>query len=99
MAIIQVRVDDDLKEEVMSIYEKLGIDLSSAIRMFLKRCVMMKGIPFPMILGKKTVSDEEALKILKECQQISEENGNSELTLEEINEIIRLTREERKKKK
>lgn len=52
MAIVQLRVDDDLKAKASSIYEKLGIDLSSAIKMFLKRSVTVNGIPFSMILDK-----------------------------------------------
>lgn len=97
MAIVQLRVDDDLKLKATSIYEKLGIDLSTAIRMFLKRTVMENGIPFSMILDKK-VDKSKAIKALENMQSTSLENGNSEMTLEEINEEIRLTREGRKKK-
>lgn len=46
-SIVQFRVDDDLKNEATAVYEKLGIDLSTAMRMFLKRSVMENGIPFP----------------------------------------------------
>ena len=36
-SIVQFRVDDDLKNEAIEIYDRLGIDLSTAMRMFLKR--------------------------------------------------------------
>ena len=49
-SIIQVRVDDKLKAEATALYEKLGIDLSTAMRMFLKRSVSVNGIPFSMVL-------------------------------------------------
>ena len=49
-ALVQVRIDEELKDRATAIYDALGIDLSTAIRMFLKRSVMVNGIPFSMIL-------------------------------------------------
>ena len=96
MALIQVRVDDDLKIAATDVYEKLGIDLSSAIRMFLKRSVMQNGIPFPMVIDKN--KSDRMLEIMDHFQTLSEENGNSEMTLDEINEEISKSRQERKLK-
>mgnify|MGYP003290140504 CR=1 FL=1 len=45
-SLIQVRIDDKLKENSQDICEELGIDLSTAIRMFLKRMVAENGLPF-----------------------------------------------------
>lgn len=42
-SIVQFRVDDDLKNVATKIYEELGIDLSTAMRMFLKRSVIVNG--------------------------------------------------------
>ena len=96
MAIIQVRVDDELKKEVTEIYENLGLDLSTAVRMFLKRSIIEGGIPFAL-----TRDDEitlKAIKAFREMQRISELNGNCNMTLDEINEEIRLARLEREEK-
>ena len=46
-ALVQVRIDEELKDRATAIYDALGIDLSTAIRMFLKRSVMVNGIPLP----------------------------------------------------
>ena len=35
-SLVQVRVDEKLKEDVTTIYEELGMDLPTAIRIFLK---------------------------------------------------------------
>ena len=37
-SVMQVRVDDDLRAKAAAVYDELGIDLPTAIRMFLKRC-------------------------------------------------------------
>lgn len=43
--LVQVRVDKKLKEEVSEIYEMLGLDLPTAIRMFLVRSKLERGLP------------------------------------------------------
>ena len=43
-ALVQTRIDKDLKQEVTEIYEALGIDLPTAIRMFFMRSKMVRGI-------------------------------------------------------
>ena len=99
MAIVQFRVDDELKKEATSIFENLGLDLSSAMRMFLKRSVACKGIPFSMILAEESYKASGAVDIMIEAQKISKRNGNSEMTLDEINEEIALARVERRNRK
>ena len=51
--LVQVRIDDELKNQATAVYDALGIDLSTAVRMFLKRSVMVNGVPFNMTLPKK----------------------------------------------
>lgn len=65
-SIVQFRVDDDLKEQATEIYDKLGLDLSTALRIFLKRSVAVRGLPFGMTLGDEEMtatSDEEVMKL------------------------------------
>lgn len=99
MAIVQFRVDDDLKMQATSVYEKLGIDLSTALRMFMKRSVLQNGIPFSMILNDEQYDASKAIEAMNNMQKTSEENGNSKMTLDEINEEIRLARHERNQRK
>ena len=98
MAIIQLRVSDELKDEATEVYRKLGLDLSSAIRMFLARSVDLQGIPFSTVLEKEEYKAVKAAKIMNEIAERSKELGLNKMTLEEINEEIRLAREERKRK-
>ena len=96
MGVLQVRVDDGLKSQATAVFEQLGMDLSTAIRMFLTKSVQVKGIPFETTLDESSLEME---RIVRKFQKHSEEIGNSEMTLDEINEIIRLVREERRKRK
>jgi DNA-damage-inducible protein J len=47
-SVIQVRVDTKLKTEAENLFGELGLDISSAMRMFLKQAVVQNGIPFPL---------------------------------------------------
>ena len=96
MALLQVRVDNELKNQAAAIYDALGIDLSTAIRMFLKKSVASGGIPFETKIDDVTLN---AILAIDTMRTISEQNGNSEMTLDEINEEIRLARAEKKNRK
>jgi DNA-damage-inducible protein J len=46
---IQVRVNDNLKDSVDVLFSSLGLDTSTAIRMFLVASLEAGGIPFPVM--------------------------------------------------
>lgn len=98
-SIIQFRVDDDLRADATAIYEKLGIDLSTAMRMFLKRSVAVNGIPFSMILPTEQNVGDKALKLMEEMNLSATKNGISDMSLDEINAEIGLYRKERNAEK
>jgi len=45
---IQVRVDKSLKVEAEQLFADIGLDMPTAIRLFLKQAVINNGIPFPV---------------------------------------------------
>ncbi len=90
--LVQVRIDEKLKNQATAVYDALGIDLSTAVRIFLKRSVMVNGIPFNMTLPKSGYKAEKAARALQELSNASMENGTSEMSLEEINAEIEAVR-------
>ena len=96
MAIVQFRVDDNLKLQASSVYEKLGIDLSSALRMFMKRSVMVNGIPFSMILEENAYDSKKAIAAMNRLNASAKESGTADMTLDEINAEISAYRKERR---
>ena len=85
-SLIQVRVDKSLKEEVSDIYEMLGMDLPTAIRMFLTRSKMVRGIPFETTLPEGMVTRTEAQEAFEELRRQAADVP--EMSLEEINQEI-----------
>ena len=96
MAIVQFRVDDNLKLQASSVYEKLGIDLSSALRMFMKRSVMVNGIPFSMVLEEDTYDSKKAIAAMNRLNASAKESGAADMTPDEINAEIAAYRKERR---
>ena len=90
--LVQVRIDDELKNQATAVYDALGIDLSTAVRMFLKRSVMVNGVPFNMTLPQNDYKAERAASALQELSNAAMANGTSEMSLEEINAEIEAVR-------
>ena len=95
--LVQVRIDEDLKNQATAVYDALGIDLSTAVRMFLKRSVMVNGVPFSMILSDSETKAEKAAKALISSNREALKNGTSEMSLDEINAEIEEVRKSRQK--
>jgi DNA-damage-inducible protein J len=68
MATIQLRIDSATKKSAKNILDKLGIDMSSAIKIYLKQIVINKGIPFKVIT-ENGMTPEEELEILKASEE------------------------------
>ena len=94
-SLLQVRVEDSLKDQAAVVFENLGIDTSTAVRMFLKRAVMENGIPFKMTLPKTPYAAERGYRAMVEMSESAEKNGLSDMTLDEINAEIEASREEK----
>ena len=71
MSYLQIRVDKTLKENSKKILDKLGIDMSTAVRIYLKQIVNRKGLPFLALTENHfTVEQEdEILRISKEAKK------------------------------
>jgi DNA-damage-inducible protein J len=45
---IQIRIDDETKTAADALFASLGLDLSTAVRMFLAASLQTNGLPFPV---------------------------------------------------
>ena len=87
--LLQLRIDDGLRREAAEIYSQLGLDLPTAIRMFLTRSVQVRGIPFSMQLSD---GDYKAIAAMRRMSRMAEECGVADMTLDEINAEIAAAR-------
>ena len=85
-SLVQFRTEESTRIKAISICEKLGLDLPTYMRMCISRLVQENGIPFSMNVND--LSENKAIKAMKAASKIAEENGLSEMTLDEINAEI-----------
>lgn len=54
MTTIHVRTEERLKKEAQHILSTLGLDLSTAVNLFLVQVKLRKGLPFPVVTEHET---------------------------------------------
>lgn len=59
-ATLNLRVNPDVKENAESVLAQLGIPMATAIDMYLKQISLVGGIPFSVVLPKKTAGSVDA---------------------------------------
>lgn len=85
--LVQFRTDKLLKQEVTEIYEALGMDLPTAFRMFMKRSVIERGLPFSANLSEVPITRERAVQSFRDLR--NQAKDVPEMTIDEINgEIV-----------
>jgi addiction module antitoxin, relB/dinJ family len=65
MASITARVDENVKKEAETLFKKMGLNMSTAMNLFLKKCILEQGIPFEL-----KVPNRETLKAMQETDDI-----------------------------
>ncbi|MGT2739286.1 type II toxin-antitoxin system RelB/DinJ family antitoxin [Streptococcus pantholopis] len=62
MTTITFKVDDEMKKEATELYKSMGLDLSSALRLFLKQSLVTRSIPFVIRADELSPIIEDSLK-------------------------------------
>lgn len=78
MAIINVRVDENVKKQANELFEDLGLDMSTALNLFLRQAIRYGGIPFEI-----RKPNEETLDAMDEVRRIR----NGELKAKRYNNV------------
>ena len=70
--VLQTRVDSEMKSEAESLFESLGLDITTAIRLFLRQSINQQRIPFDIVPPKYNFT-EETLSAIEEARRISKD--------------------------
>ena len=55
---ISIRVNEEVKKEADQLFENLGLNLSSAVNIFLRQAIREQGIPFQVTLNEGRIYQE-----------------------------------------
>jgi len=97
---LSIRIDRNLKEEADQVFNELGMNLTTAITVFVRQAVRQKNIPFEITLYPESNSRHdlmnEARAATNRIWENSLQNCTDELTMDEIDAEIAQARKERK---
>jgi DNA-damage-inducible protein J len=78
---LSIRIDSQLRQDASEVFEAMGLDMTTAVRMFLKQSVADNALPFrPQALPRQTI---EALDELDHADDFPTYN-----TIEEMKRAI-----------
>jgi addiction module RelB/DinJ family antitoxin len=99
---LSIRIDRELKDEADLIFNALGMNLTTAITVFVKQAVRQKKIPFEVALNTdkgKGISLQDAMAASERIWINSIQNSRDKMTAKEIDAEIGVARAERKARK
>ena len=97
-----VRMDSETKKRFDELCKDFGMSANTAFNVFARTVVKQERIPFEVESEKEKEKKELARQFGEAFDRLREDvqrRGIPEMSLEEINEVIREVREERRKRK
>ena len=67
---LNIRTDKEIKEAAEKIYSSLGLNMTTAINMFLRASIRESGIPFDL---KLDIPNDETIKAIEEGRMIAKD--------------------------
>ena len=64
----QIRIDKTVKEQASTLFSDLGMDMSGAVNIFLRQCILHGGLPFAIEMPRY---NERTLEAMAEAKRIS----------------------------
>ncbi len=92
-----VRMDAEIKKRFDELCADFGMSANTALNVFARTVVKQERIPFEVLSERKT-AEARSWDVIDRIRAEAAMNGVPEMTLEEINEEIRLARLERKER-
>lgn len=82
----QIRIDSNVKRDANELFSELGIDMSSAVNIFLRQCILHGGLPFKVEIPK---FNAETLAAMEEARRISRNpNAPSYSSMEDLKNAL-----------
>lgn len=69
---LNIRTDKEIKKQAEEIYSKLGLNMSTAVNLFLRASIRENGIPFDL---KLNTPNKETIEAIKEAKSIAKDEN------------------------
>ena len=78
MAQVNIRIDDNLKQQADRLFEELGLSMTTAINIFVRQTVRQGGLPFEITTKTDPFYSESNLKVLRQSIKDADEGRLTE---------------------
>jgi DNA-damage-inducible protein J len=76
MTQVNIRIDNELKQKAESLFDELGMNMTTAFTMFIKAALRRNGMPFDMFIDP--FYSEKNMKVLRESIREADEGKLTE---------------------
>lgn len=77
---MSIRLDSEVKEQAQQVFNNLGMDMTTAINIFLRQAIQYQGLPFDVRLDK----NRKLLEVLTDLDQ----NRNMSQSFESVSDLM-----------
>ena len=77
---MSIRLDSEVKEQAQQVFNHLGMDMTTAINIFLRQAIQYQGLPFDVRLDE----NRKLLQVLTDLDQ----NRNMSQSFESVSELM-----------
>ena len=77
---MSIRLDSEVKEQAQQVFNNLGMDMTTAINIFLRQAIQYQGLPFDVRLDE----NRKLLEVLTDLDQ----NRNMSQSFESVSELM-----------
>jgi len=91
MSTLQVRIDENTKKSAKKVLDKIGMDMSSAVKVYFKQIIINQGLPFQLLTenGLTVQQEKEILKASNEAKKGINVSGPFSTAKDLIDELNR----------
>lgn len=77
---MSIRLDSEVKEQAQQVFNNLGMDMTTAINIFLRQAIQYQGLPFDVRLDE----NQRLLEVLTDLDQ----NRNMSQSFESVSDLM-----------
>ena len=89
MSTIQIRIDEKTKKSAKKVLYDIGLDMSSAIKVYLRQIAIYKGIPLKLITENGLTPEEEKNILTASEEAKKEKNVTKVMAIKEAFEYLK----------
>ena len=82
---LNIRIDKDIKEMSEKLFEELGLNMTTAINIFLRQAIRVNGIPFEI---KGNIPNKETLEAIDESIKLANDNTKGYTNIEDLKKAL-----------